>query len=315
MNKLRALSFFVSTVEEGSFASAAKQYGTDPSTVSKAIQRLETELGIALLRRSTRQLNVTEAGRQYAITARRILEELGSCEADLRHQNDEVSGRLKLSLPYSYGRLYIRPMLLDFCRSYPNIELELHFDDTYTDIIEGGYDVSIRSGRVSDSQLILRQLSPMDFVICASQSYIDKFGLPENPAAFSQHAWIRFRYAETGRLAEVNDNKGLALSVGEQFVVNDGESMSSLCAAGLGLSQMPHFVARDGLFDKRFLPIFPSYRIPGAGVYLLYAKREYLPAKVRAFVDFVTTRLSAEGETPRSTWTEKLMPLMTWTSK
>ena len=138
MDKIRSLRFFVATLEGGSFAAAARAFGTDPSTVSKAIVRLENDLGVQLLLRSTRQLTMTPAGQQYATTARRILEDLTACEEGLKNQNEEPSGTLKLSVPVSYGRLYILPMLGEVCQSYPNISIDIRFDDGYVDIIEQG---------------------------------------------------------------------------------------------------------------------------------------------------------------------------------
>ncbi|RDE24960.1 LysR family transcriptional regulator [Motiliproteus coralliicola] len=309
MDKIRSLRFFIATLDGGSFAAAAKGYGTDPSTVSKAIHRLESDLGIQLFQRSTRQQRLTEAGRRYASTARRVLEELTACEETLKSQNDTPSGTLKINVPVSYGRLYIRPLLKEFCRRYPNISIDIHYDDAYVDIIEQGIDVSIRSGSVQDSQLVVRQLSPIDFIICASRDYLDRHGIPPGPETFQDHSWIRFRYKQTGKLLpiQVQGAEGVSeYDPNRSFIVNDGESMAELCAEGLGITQIPHFIARDWLQLGRLLPLFPSQRQAGTGVYLLYARREYLPARVRVFVEYITEAIQAQGETPRSTWAERL---------
>nr|WP_277922042.1 LysR family transcriptional regulator [Vibrio parahaemolyticus] len=181
MDKIRSLRFFIATLEGGSFAAAAKAHGTDPSTVSKAIHRLESDLGIQLFQRSTRQIRLTDAGRRYANTARFVLDELAACEDSLKSHNDALSGLLKINVPVSCGRLYIRPLLKEFCRRYPSITIDIHYDDAYVDIIEQGIDVSIRSGVVQDSQLIVRQLSPIDFIICGSQDYLAPAWCSERP--------------------------------------------------------------------------------------------------------------------------------------
>ncbi|TBR43866.1 LysR family transcriptional regulator [Marinomonas agarivorans] len=309
MDKIRSLRFFIATLEGGSFAAAAKRYGTDPSTVSKAIQRLESDLDIQLVQRSTRQLKLTEAGRIYANTARLVLEELAACEENLKRQNDSPSGTLKLNVPVSYGRLYIRPLLKTFCQRYPNITVDIQYDDAYVDIIEQGIDVSIRSGSVQDSQLIVRQLSPIDFIICGCKEYLDRYGIPSSAEEFNDHSWVRFRYKQTGKLLPIRMPK--FDGIGEydpvqNLIVNDGESMAELCAQGLGLTQIPHFIARDWLQSNRLVPLFPSMRQAHEGVYMLYAKRDALPARVRVFVDFVTEAIQAQGETPLHTWAEKL---------
>lgn len=309
MDKIRSLRFFITALDHGSFAAAAKCHGTDPSTVSKAIHRLENELGIQLFQRSTRQLHLTASGRHYAKTARLVLEELTACENTLKSQNNAPSGTLKVNVPVSYGRLYIRPLLKDFCLRYPNITLDIHYDDSYVDMLEQGIDVSIRSGSVQDSQLIVRQLSPIDYIICGSKEYLDQYGAPCGPVEFSEHSWIRFRFKQTGKLLpiKVPDSESMKEYDPERsFVVNDGESMAELCADGLGLTQVPHFIARDWIKSGRLLPLFPSVRQPNEGVYILYHRREHLPIRVKLFVDFIIEAIQNQEETPRSTWAEKL---------
>jgi len=308
MDKIRSLQFLVATLDGGSFAAAARTFGTDPSTVSKAIVRLENELGVQLLLRSTRQLTVTSAGQEYVATARRLLEELTACEEGLKSQNEEPSGTLRLSVPVSYGRLYMLPMLRDFCRRYPSIKIDIRFDDGYVDIIEQGVDIAIRSGSVQDSQLIARQLSPIDFIICGSKAYLQQHGTPAAALDFERHAWIRFRYKQTGKLLPVMmPGADPEWDPGRQFIVNDGEAMAEMCAQGLGLAQLPHFIARNWLASGELLPLFKSMRQPGAGVFLLYAKREYLPVRVRLFNDFICEALEAQGEKPGSSWAETVL--------
>ncbi|PMG98100.1 LysR family transcriptional regulator [Vibrio lentus] len=309
MDKIRSLRFFITTLDRGSFAAAAKQYGTDPSTVSKALHRLEAELGVQLFQRSTRQLNLTSAGRQYARTARRVLDELNTCEEELQHLNNSASGTLKLNLPVSYGRRYIQPLLKEFRRQYPNIDLEIQYDDSYVDMIERGIDVSIRSGSVEDRQLIVRQLSPIEYLICASKEYIDQHGAPSGPQEFHQHTWIRFRFAQTGKLLRLRltpDEQNQIVEVGKNIVVNDGESMAELCAQGLGLTQIPHFIARDWLNSGELVPLFPSVRPSGEGVYILYPRRELMPLRMKLFVDFMVESIQSQGESPRRTWVSDL---------
>ncbi|MCG9595400.1 LysR family transcriptional regulator [Vibrio sp. Isolate25] len=309
MDKLRSLRFFIATLDTGSFAAAATKYGSDPSTISKAVHRLESELGVQLFLRSTRRLKLTLAGQQYEQTARRVIEELSTCEKDLKHANSSPSGTLKLNLPVSYGRRYIQPLLKEFRRQYPSIDLDICYDDSYVDMIDQSVDISIRSGVVQDRQLIARQLSPIDYLICASKEYLEQYGAPRGPEEFHQHTWIRFRFRQTGKLL------GLRLATTEHthrietarsIVVNDGESMAELCAQGLGLTQIPHFIARDWLKSEELVPIFPSFRPQNEGVYLLYHQREYMPLRVKLFVDFVVDAIQSQAETPRHTWVSHL---------
>ncbi|EGU61509.1 transcriptional regulator [Vibrio nigripulchritudo ATCC 27043] len=309
MDKIRSLRFFVATLERGSFAGAAKKYGTDPSTVSKALHRLEAEIGVQLFQRSTRQLSLTSAGHQYARTAKLVLDELIACEEKLQHLNSSPSGTLKLNLPVSYGRRYIQPLLKQFRQQYPSIDLEIHYDDSYVDMIEQGIDVSIRSGSVQDRQLIARQLSPIDFFICASKEYLDQHGIPNGPEDFHLHTWIRFRYKQTGKILGLKlspEDEAQTQAIDKNIIVNDGESMAELCAQGLGLTQIPHFIARDWINSGELLPLFPGIRSADEGVYILYHRRELLPLRVKLFVDFVVEAIQDQGESPRHTWVSGL---------
>ena len=310
MDKIRALNFFIATVDSGSFAAASKRFATDPSTISKSIQRLESDLGIQLFQRSTRRLQLTWAGRSYAVTARRILEELQGCEERLREENEAPVGRLRINVPVSYGRRYIRPLLSEFRRRYPQIDIEIQFDDAYVDMIAEGFDISIRTGMLQDSSLVSRQLSPIDFIICASDAYLEKYGRPQTEEDLFHHQWIRFRFKQTGKLFPLllPRPEGIEpVEVNSAFIVDDSDSMAELCAYGLGLTQIPHFIARDWLERGAVQPLFPALRHPQMGVHLYYPKREFLPRKVRAFIDFVSQAMEQQGEYPRKLWSENLI--------
>jgi DNA-binding transcriptional LysR family regulator len=250
---------------------------------------------------------LTDAGGRYLTTARHVLLELELCEQGMRQANDEPKGRVKINLPVSYGRLYVMPLLQGFNLAYPEVELELSFNDGYVDILEQGIDLTIRTGKVDDQRLVARKLCPIDFLICASPQYIKQHGYPADASQFEQHAWIRFRYRQSGKLMPVvMANDPQQYSPGQQFVVDDGEALAELCAQGLGLTQIPHFIARDWLRDRRILPIFPYHRSPDQGVYCIYPKREFLPARVRVLIEYLIAQIEAGGESTYHTWAEQL---------
>lgn len=309
MDKLNLLKQFVASVEQGGFAAAAHHLGLSPSTLSKGIARLEADLSFKLFHRSTRQVSLTEAGRHYLITAQRILVELEQCEQQLQQANEEPRGRVKVNVQVSYGRLYVLPLLQAFAQQYPDIVLELSFNDRYVDMLEQGVDLTIRSGCLEDRRLVARKLSPVDFLICAAPDYLAKNGCPATAAQFNDHPWIRFRYRQTGKLMPVTISRGGAeqhYDPGQQFIVDDGEALAELCAQGLGLTQLPHFIARNWLKDNRIVPIMPSYRPPHHGVYAIYPKREFLPARVRVLIEFLIKQIEAGGESAYSTWADEL---------
>jgi len=305
MDKFRSLELFLATVDGGSFAAAAKQLATDPSTVSKAIKRLETRLELQLFQRSTRQLNLTEAGENYANSVRVFIDHLCQSEENLKLENKRPSGKLRINLPVSYGRLYIQPLLCDFNRRYPDIQLEISFDDEYIDMIGHNIDVSIRSGHLSDSRLVAQKLSPMEYVICASKEYVNKTKKNLDIKNFSSHPWIRFRFKQTGKLMKINGvdkNISEAIDVKQNIIVDDGEVLAEFCAAGLGLTQIPHFIAKSGVQSGKLVILSAVYRSESAGVYIVYPKREFLPQRVRLFVDFVKSYLIDINESSDKTW-------------
>lgn len=305
MDKFRSLELFLATVDNSSFAASARQFATDPSTVSKAIKRLEDQLGIQLFQRSTRKLNLTPAGAQYANTARNLLCELALCEDTLKNENNAAQGLLKINLPVSYGRLYMQPILIAFHKQYPKIQLDITFDDAYVDIIGQAYDVSIRSGTLTDNRLVAQKLSPIDFVTCASPEYLQNNTLAINEQTFHLHAWIRFRFKQTGKLMGfVNTSK--IIEPEKQIIVDDGEAMVELCAAGLGIIQVPHFLAKHSVEDGSIVCLKKMAAFNLGGVYIIYPKRDFLPKRTRLFIDFVKDKIKAMGETPNKTWVAHL---------
>ena len=304
MDKLNLLKLFVNAVEHRGFAAAANHLGLSASTISKGIARLEESINIKLFNRSTRQVHLTDAGVKYLVIARRIVLDLEQCERELQQNNDLPCGKVKINLPVSYGRLYVSPLLQEFIGLYPEIELELSFNDSYVDILEQGIDVAIRSGKLEDQRLVARKISPIDFLICASPGYIAKHGLPASADDYSQHTWIRFKYRHSGRLMPISVDEGSGLQLhdpGQQFIVDDGEALAQLCAQGLGLTQLPHFIARDWLARKEIVTISPALRT-SEGVYCVYPKREFLPQKNRILIDFLVSKIEESGESTYHTW-------------
>jgi DNA-binding transcriptional LysR family regulator len=318
MDKLRSLEIFLATCDGGTFAAAAKMCGSDPSTVSKAISRLEADLGFTLFQRSTRQLRITTAGEQYARTVRKMVQDLSSCEEELKHLNDSPSGTLRISSAVCYGHLYLRTILHAFCQRFPDINLELEINDLHTDIIENEIDVTLRTGYVKDNRLVARRLSPMDFLTCASPHYLETHGTPSCAGDFQHHSWIGFRIKETQQLQPIflPNRKGeyAPHELERNHITDDGEAMAHMCVDGLGFAQLPHFLAKEGLQSGALVSLYPCYRPleHDSGVFAIYAKRENLPAKVRVFIDFLTASLAAKGENASRTWAEDWIPAVSF---
>lgn len=312
MDKLRTLNFFMAVSDRGSFIEAARVFGTSPSTISKAIARLEQDLDVQLFTRTTRALNLTSAGRDYLITVKKVLRELDSTESGLRDASDSISGNLKINVPVSYGRLYIRPLVAGFCQRYPNITIDLIYDDAYVDIVETGIDVTFRSGTLVDNRLVARKLSPIDFLICAPKGYFPKDYRVVSPTELLEHPWINFRFKQTGKVMPIMLQTGTQNSYQEYFsktscMVDDGEALAELCADGMGLAQMPHFIARNWILNGTIEVLLPAYSPVHHGVFALYTKMDKTPLKVTAFIDYVQEWLASIDEHSQATWARDLV--------
>ncbi|MHC6803030.1 LysR family transcriptional regulator, partial [Vibrio antiquarius] len=305
MDKLSLIKLFVSVVDLGNFTAVANQLGQSPSTVSKAIARLEQDLGVRLVHRTTRQLQLTEAGFNYLETAREVINLLKSSEEQLHQSIASPFGTLRVSLPLSFGQNYITPLIPEFCERYPEVKLDLSFSDEYTSILESGMDVAIRSGRLNDSNLIARRLCPIDMGMFASPEYIKKFGRPQSVEALNQHKWIMYRYKQSGRLLTLTmplDGQLVEFSPTHQVTVDNGYAMASLASLGAGIALMPQYLARDLVQQGKLMLVSEPQRTDGQGVYIYYPSRKFVPAKVKVFIDYIIRKLDEQGEAINSSW-------------
>lgn len=305
MDKFKAISLFVSTIKTGSFAATAKKHATDPSTVSKAIKRLEEQLGLQLFHRSTRKLSLTSAGQEYAATVGSLLDQLNSFEEDLKSTNEGYHGSLRINVPVSYGRMYIVPILCEFKKAHPNISLDISFNDEYVDMISDAVDVSIRSGTLSDSRLVAQKLTPMDFILCIGEELNKTTDIDISNEGLVSLPWILFRFKQTGRTMPIEffyQGKHIKIDPKNVTTVDDGEAMAEMCAKGLGVTIMPHFTAKEWVTSGKIKVLAKVDDFPNSGVFIVYPKRENLPKRTQAFVDFIKNHLKEMGESPTNTW-------------
>lgn len=305
MDKFKTIALFMSTIETGSFAATAKKHATDPSTVSKAIKRLENQIGLQLFYRSTRQLSLTSAGQNYAETVGTLFRQLESFEDELKSVNDSYSGLLKINIPVSYGRMYVLPMLCQFKKYYPDISLDISFNDQYVDMISDSIDVSIRSGTLADSRLVAQKLTPMEFVLCASNELAASTNIDMSSEALATLPWVLFRFKQSGKTMPIDfyyQGRHIVVEPQEITIVDDGEAMAEMCAAGLGLTLMPHFTAKQLVEAGKVKVLAKIDDFPNSGVFIVYPKREYLPKRTQVFIEFIKAYLEQIGESPSNTW-------------
>ncbi len=295
MDRLTGLEAFVRTADLGSFAAAGRVLGLSASAVGKAVAKLEQQLGTRLFQRSTRSLRLTEEGRLFHERCRRILDDLGDAQAILAQALEKPRGRLKLSSPIvSYH--FLLPLLPDFMTLYPEIELDLDFNDRIVDLIEEGVDVAIRSGDPPDSRLMARALRPFQLLLCAAPSYLERHGVPKTVRDLDRHLGVRFRFPNSGKLQDwpLTQPSGEAdLRVRTVLTCNNMEALRGATVRGLGIGCLPDFLAREPLASGALRTILMDH-IDGPGQFrLLWPSNRNLSPKVRVLVDFLSERLFA----------------------
>lgn len=289
MEGFGAIPVFVAVVENGGFSAAARSLEISKSAVSKRINQLEAQLGVRLLHRTTRKLSLTEAGERYFEHAAQALASARQGEDAVTELQGEPQGKLKISSPMSFGRLHVAPLIPKFLKRYPKIEIDLVMDDHKVDLVAQGIDIAIRSGsgNLPDSALVVRKLAPLRQALCASPDYIEQYGLPEKPIELTAHNCVLYSYS-----SDVNEwtlNKGdesETVLVSGNYRVNNSEALLEALREGIGIGRLPTFVAGPDLKSGRLIKLFEAHQIPDHTFYAVFPAREYLPAKVRVFLDF-----------------------------
>ncbi|MFT6914550.1 MAG: DNA-binding transcriptional LysR family regulator [Motiliproteus sp.] len=287
MEEFGAIPVFVAVVEQAGFSAAARTLGISKSAVSKRINQLERHLGVRLLHRTTRKLSLTEAGERYFEHAAQSLIAAGQAEDAVTQLQGDPKGTLRISSPMSFGRLHISPLIPKFLQRFPKLQVELVMDDKKVDLVAAGFDVAIRSGRLPDSTLVARALAPLRMVLCASPDYIVRRGLPAMPSELAKHNCVLFSYSsDANKWKLCTEDKSETVLVSGNYRVNNSEALLEALRAGTGIGRLPTFVAGPDLKSGRLVQLLESYPIPEQTFYAVFPERQYLPAKVRVFLDF-----------------------------
>ncbi|SEO96733.1 DNA-binding transcriptional regulator, LysR family [Rhodospirillales bacterium URHD0017] len=300
MKGIRGVVGFVRTVEAGSFAGAAKKLGISPVAVGKNVQRLERQLGVRLLQRSTRKLALTEEGRLYYERCTGPLRDLENAQSAIAEKGGSPSGSLRVTSLSPFGRAYVLPLIPAFSRLYPAIELELHLDDAVSDMIAGGYDVGIRAGEARDGTMVMREVAPLNFVVCGAPSYLAQCGAPTTPADLAAHNCLRLRgRGPGGRAPNWSLGAGrLAVSppVSGNFLTHDITTLVAAAVQGQGLAFAPLPLVLPLFRSGALRPVLPECASQVARIYIHYLSRRNLPARVKVFVNFMLERLRSNPD-------------------
>ncbi len=285
-----AWAIFASVVEHRSFSGAADAIGLSKATVSKAVTRLETQLGTSLFHRTSRRLTLTDSGRGLADHAHRILAEARAAEEAAHDGAATLAGRVRISAPMSFGLLHVAPAIADFAGLHPAIEIDLDLSDAVVDIVAQGFDVALRIGTLPDSSLRARRLGPIGAQIVASPAYLDRHGRPTHAAQLGEHALLGYTNAPEPWHFFGPDGAEAVVRPRGPIKANSGDALLPALRAGLGIAPLPDFIIGDDVARGTLEAILPDWHRAPAALHLMTPPGMLRPARVEALIDFLTNR-------------------------
>ena len=287
---------FITVANEGSFSRAADRLGIGRSAVSRSVQKLESQIGARLFCRTTRATSITREGELFYQNCRPGVDQILLALEEMRDLRDgPPQGRLKISAPHGFGRKVVAPLLAEFRARFPAVTLELLLDEGAVDFATDGFDVAFRDGRLDDSQIIAKQLIPMQMLVCASPSYAGRHGLPHSIDDVADHSCINQRLGN-GRIQSWDfkvDGQTRSITPDGAIVVNDPSLAMRAVLDGQGLAQLPAYQSSEALRKGTLVACLEHIAPDDRGHYLCYLSRQHLPKRIRAFIDFMTTSIRA----------------------
>lgn len=302
VDKLLLMRAFSEVVSQGGFSKAADKLGVSAQLVSKYVGQLEANLDTRLLNRTTRRVAVTEVGQAYYERCVNVLREVDAMEANVQALQSTVAGTLRVNAPMSFGVLHLSTALVEFQKRHCHLSVNLQLNDRKVDIVDEGYDLALRIGHLKSSNLVAKKLARVRLICCASPDYIKQNGRPESPLDLAQHSYLKYSNVSDDL---VFGSKGVSFSPEQKPMVklesNNGDALVNAAKRGLGFIVQPSFIVGDAIRSGELHPLLESYEPTPMGLYAVYAHRQYLSPKVRAFIDFMSEYF---GQTPY--WDEGL---------
>lgn len=290
---LEEMVVFARVVETGGFTTAAHDLGLSKATVSKQVARLEERLGARLLNRTTRRLHLTDAGQTYYDGSARILADVEEVERAVAQLQSRPSGVLKVSCPVSFGQRFVASAVAEFMAELPDLRVEMVLSDRFVEIIEEGFDVAIRIGKLPDSSLVARKLAPMRRYVCATPEYFETYGRPKHPNDLAAHNCLLYTYEATGTRWRLKGPDGpVTVQVSGSLHVNNGDFIRQVVLCGAGVGFLPGFIVDTDIREGRVQAVLEEWSESDAAVFAVYPHRRHVAAKVRSFVDFMAERFA-----------------------
>lgn len=291
MNRLAAINVFVAIAEAGSLSAAGRRLGMPLSTVSRYLAALEDQVGVRLITRTTRELALTEPGRHYLQSCRRIVAELEAAELRLAGEHQEPQGELAVTAPVVFGRLHVQPVVVEFLRMFPRVTARLLLVDRTVDLIEEGLDVSVRIGALPDSSLIAARVGSIRHITCASPAYLASRGRPSSPQELRNHDCISFTALSPVERWSFAGPKPQRVNLHPRLTVNTAEAAIDAAVAGLGITRVLSYQAARPVADGSLRLILENFEPEEMPVNILHREDRLPQAKVESFIAFAVPRL------------------------
>lgn len=299
MDRLDAMQLFLRVAELGSFSAVAQQMNLARSVVTRQIAALEQHLGVKLMVRTTRSLALTSAGTAYLEKCRVILNLVEAAETGVAAERLAPRGKIRISLPLSFGMRRLAPLLLDFARLYPEVELEMDYADRRVKLIEEGIDLSIRITRRLEAGDVARKLGTGRMLVLAAPDYLARHGRPAHPRDLVHHQCLGYTGAANSQSWQfLVDGQLDHFTVHSRLQANNGDVLTEAAAQGLGITCQPDFIAADFIAAGRIEEILTDYPVPELGIYAMLPSNRHVPQRVRVLMDFFADRLADAGGSP-----------------
>ena len=282
------ISEFVYVAENESFTLASKRMAISTAQVSRQISALEKRLNIKLFYRTTRKVSLTEEGRVFYQHCRSVLDGLDAAERAITNLQSKPQGKIKLTAPVTYGEKQVLPLVNNFMKQYNDVEVSAYLSNRQIDIVDEGYDLAIRLGKLSDSTMMAKKLGKRTNYVCASPSYLEKQGIPHSISELNKHSCLlgtndHWHFRETGREKSIR--------VTGRLRYNNGYSLTDAALKGLGIVQLPDYYVQQHIQRGELVTLLDSYRAPDEGIWAVYPQNRHLSPKIRLLVDYLSEQL------------------------
>ncbi|NRB38057.1 MAG: LysR family transcriptional regulator [Pseudomonadales bacterium] len=296
MNEFTLIKTFVTLVESQSISKAAENMDVAISAVSRRLKDLESNLGVQLIQRTTRKMHLTEAGEKFYQRCIRLLDDLEEAKQEVTNAAKELTGTLKIATPLSFGVAHLSPAIAAFMHLHPQIKIDLDMSDRRSDLVEEGLDMAIRIGTLEDSSLMAKKLASVRHVVCASPDFFQQHGLPQTPEDLSTLPALCYGNLDQPGNWQYWDksNKPHTVKVAMRMCATNGDALVEAAIAGLGILCEPSFIVHGAVQRGVLKPVLTDYQWYSMNIYAVYPQTRYVPARVRAFIDFLSNHFGEE---------------------